>query len=55
MHISGWLNMSINLLLFVALIVVVVHYYRPKKKKEDLEKIEEPKYKMLEDDDVQKK
>ena len=44
---SGWINFGITVALFSAFIVAVVHYYNPKMKK----KVEEPKYRMLDDDD----
>jgi cbb3-type cytochrome oxidase subunit 3 len=55
MKMSGWVNVAMNALLFIAFVMVVWHYYRPKKKKEELDKDEAPKYTMLNDDDEKPK
>lgn len=47
---SGWIYFVMNSALAVCFIVVVVYYYRPKKK-EEAELHEQPKYRMLLDDD----
>ena len=47
---NGWMNFGITFALCAVLVVLVVHYYRPKRK-EDADKVENPKYRMLEDDD----
>ncbi|OGW22472.1 MAG: hypothetical protein A2X55_00840 [Nitrospirae bacterium GWB2_47_37] len=47
---SGWINFGITAVLFIVFIIIVVHYYKPRKKSE-LEHFENPKYKMLNDDD----
>lgn len=44
---SGWIHFGITIALFIAFIVIVIYYYNPKKK----EKVERPKYKMLDDDE----
>lgn len=44
---SGWINFGITVALFLAFVVAVAYYYSPKRKT----KVEEPKYKMLDDDD----
>lgn len=47
---SGWINFGFTVALFIAFIVAVVHYYNPKIKT----KVEEPKYRMLDDEDYKK-
>ncbi len=47
---NGWVYMGMNFALFVCFIVVVVYYFKPKNK-EERELAEQPKFKMLEDDD----
>lgn len=44
---SGWINFGITVGLFLAFVVAVAYYYSPNRKT----KVEEPKYKMLDDDD----
>ncbi len=50
MIISGWFNILITALLTSALIAVVVHYYGSGRK-DSTKQAEEPKYRMLDDDD----
>lgn len=45
---SGWIYFGFTAALFVAFIVAVLYYYNPKKKT----KIENPKYTMLDDDEI---
>ena len=47
---SGWINFGATVALFVAFIVAVVYYYNPGRKT----KVEEPKFRMLDDDDEDK-
>lgn len=44
---SGWIYFGFTVALFIVFIMVVIYYYNPKKK----EKIEKPKYEMLDDDE----
>jgi len=55
MHLSGWINFAITVGLFVAFLIIVFYYYNPWKKKKDKEKVEKPKYTMLNDDEEVKK
>ena len=50
MLLSGWFNFTVTAVLCLTLVVVIVHYYRPRRK-EDADKVEDPKYRMLDDDD----
>jgi cbb3-type cytochrome oxidase subunit 3 len=50
MIMSGWFNVGITVVLFATLVSIVLYYYRPKKR-EELELDEQPKYRMLNDDD----
>ncbi len=50
MILSGWFKIGVTAILCLTLIIIVVHYYRPGRK-EDAEKVESPKYRMLDDDD----
>ncbi len=47
MGVDDWAYLAFGLLLSAALVSVVVHYFSRKRKKG----IEEPKYKMLDDDE----
>ena len=44
---SGWIYFGGTVALFIAFVVAVVYYFSPKRKA----KVEDPKYRMLEDDD----
>ncbi len=55
MELSGWIKFGITAGLFVALVVIIFNYYNPWKKKDDKEKVEKPKYTMLNDEDEIKK
>jgi hypothetical protein len=55
MVMSGWFNFTVNFVLFITLALVIFYYYRPKKKQEDIEKDEQPKYRMLDDEDEKPK
>ena len=44
---SGWIYFGGTVALFIAFLVAVVYYFSPKRKA----KVEDPKYRMLEDDD----
>lgn len=44
---SGWVFLAFTLILFFVFVGIVLHYYNPKKKK----KVEEPKYRMFDEDD----
>ncbi len=50
MILSGWFKVGVTVILFLTLAVIVVHYYRPGRK-EDADRVEDPKYRMLDDDD----
>lgn len=50
MILSGWFKIGVTVILALTLAVIIVHYYRPARK-EDAEKVEEPKFRMLDDDD----
>lgn len=52
MIISGWINIAITALLFATLIAVVVYYYRPQSS-EKTARDEDPKWRMLSDEDEQ--
>ncbi len=43
----GWAYLIFGATLVITFIWIILHYYRPKRKK----KVEEPKYRMLEDDE----
>lgn len=49
MVLSGWINITITGLLCFALAVIIGYYYWPKK--ETAEKAEQPKYRMLDDEE----
>jgi hypothetical protein len=49
MIVSGWINITVTLVLSFTLAVIVYHYYGSKK--ETSEKAEQPKYRMLDDDE----
>lgn len=49
MIMSGWINITITILLAGTLAVVIYHLYGSRK--ETAEKAEQPKYRMLEDDE----
>lgn len=51
---SGWIKFIFTIALFIVFVLIVINYYRPKKK-EDADKVEKPKYTMLDDDDEIKK
>jgi cbb3-type cytochrome oxidase subunit 3 len=44
---SGWIYFGGTVALFIAFVVAVVYYFSPKRKS----KVEEPKFRMLQDDD----
>jgi len=44
---SGCIYFGFTIALFIAFVVVVIYYYNPKKK----EKIENPKYRVFDEDD----
>ena len=44
---SGWIYFGGTVALFIAFIVAVIYYFSPKRKA----KVEDPKYRMLDDDD----
>lgn len=48
---SGWIYFGGTVALFIAFVVAVVYYFSPKRKA----KVEGPKYRMLEDDEVTSK
>lgn len=50
MVLSGWFKIGVTAILAITLLVIIFHYYRPGRK-EDADKVEEPKYRMLDDDD----
>jgi hypothetical protein len=50
MIVSGWINITITVLLSCTLGVVMFHYYGPSKTA-SAEKAEQPKYRMLDDED----
>lgn len=50
MIVSGWINITISILLSCTLGVIVYHYYGAPKT-ESAEKAEQPKYRMLDDED----
>jgi cbb3-type cytochrome oxidase subunit 3 len=43
---SGWVYFGFTVVLFAVFVGIVIHYYNPKKK----EKVEEPKYRMFDED-----
>jgi cbb3-type cytochrome oxidase subunit 3 len=50
MIISGWFNIAVTGALAMTLVTVAVYYYRPKHR-EQMEHDEQPKYRMLDDED----
>ena len=50
MIINGWVYTGMSFLLFITLAAVTVHYFRPKGQ-EERDHDEEPKFRMLSDDD----
>lgn len=44
---SGWIDFGVTVALFLAFVVAVAYYFSPKRKAN----VEDPKYRMLEDDD----
>ncbi|MCC6345554.1 MAG: CcoQ/FixQ family Cbb3-type cytochrome c oxidase assembly chaperone [Nitrospirales bacterium] len=51
MKISGWINVAVTIILVVTFVGIIWHYYKPKKKKKEIEEVEQPKYRMLEDEE----
>ncbi len=50
MIISGWFKIALTVMMFATMIAVIAYYYRPRKR-EEVERDEQPKYRMLDDDD----
>ena len=47
---NGWINFAMTALSFAAFVVAFIYYFNPKRKKS----VEEPKFRMLDDDDEAK-
>jgi cbb3-type cytochrome oxidase subunit 3 len=45
-NISGWIYFAITTLLFIVFVGIVIYYFSPRRK----QKVEDPKYKMLDDE-----
>ncbi|MDH4164256.1 MAG: cbb3-type cytochrome c oxidase subunit 3 [Nitrospirota bacterium] len=50
MLLNAWLKFAFTAVLSITLVVIIIHYYWPKRK-EDADRVELPKYRMLDDDD----